>query len=525
MKLSTIVKIAITSSVVLLCTGFALYSFFKLSSAENQKDFNLYTLVPPSASAVFATDDAVKFIAEVDELTCSKKQRYIHLSKLFSNLKKNLHTLFEDTPHGLSRQMNQMLISFHEPDNDHNQVLYCTLSTEDQSLIETFIQKNTSLNYPPKTFNYKGESIVIYPMEDGTFLSCYLTPNFMILSYQKKLIEEVIDVIKSGKSLAADPIFAKGRTAKKSVSNATLFTRFENVIGWTEFDMKLKDDFIYFSGASHDVDTCFTFMNALLQQNAIKGFPGDALPSTAFYFSKQGVTDWPALLSYSEMRGYIKADEGEIVNEWNQKLSRYLIENTESDLMTCLFQRQDTLLGPAAVMSLSVADLGEAERMLRSLIDATSAESGVEHKKHPTFCYTSSKAYPIYALPRTTLFVQLTSFGEPTLHIYASFYKDRLLLAPDADSLSRYIHQLEAEEVLDNAWDYQTGTDGLSDTYHFMLMADFEPIFQQPANYVRIIPDFFIRNADFFRHFILFAQFTCANGVVYPNIVLQYKSD
>jgi len=48
MKLRTIVKIAITSSVVLLCSGFALYSFFRLSAAEDQKDFDLYTLVPSS---------------------------------------------------------------------------------------------------------------------------------------------------------------------------------------------------------------------------------------------------------------------------------------------------------------------------------------------------------------------------------------------------------------------------------------------------------------------------------------------
>ena len=44
MKLRTIVKIAITSSVVLLCSGFALYSFFRLSAAEEQKDFDLYDL-------------------------------------------------------------------------------------------------------------------------------------------------------------------------------------------------------------------------------------------------------------------------------------------------------------------------------------------------------------------------------------------------------------------------------------------------------------------------------------------------
>ena len=120
MKLRTIVKIAITSSVVLLCSGFALYSFFRLSAAEDQKDFDLYTLVPSSASAVFVTEDVAEFVMEVDELTCSRDHQYLYVSKLFSYLKQYLYSLLEDAPHGLSRQMNQMLISFHEPDNDRN---------------------------------------------------------------------------------------------------------------------------------------------------------------------------------------------------------------------------------------------------------------------------------------------------------------------------------------------------------------------------------------------------------------------
>ena len=45
MKLRTIVKIAITSSVVLLCSGFALYSFFRLSAAEDQKDLDRKSVV------------------------------------------------------------------------------------------------------------------------------------------------------------------------------------------------------------------------------------------------------------------------------------------------------------------------------------------------------------------------------------------------------------------------------------------------------------------------------------------------
>lgn len=525
MKLRTIVRIAVTSSVVLLCAGFALYSFFRLSATEDQQNFNLYTIVPPSASAIFVTDDAAEFVAEVDGLTCSKNQQYLHVSKLFSYLKQYLYTLVDDTPHGLSRQMNQVLISFHEPDNDRNQVLYCSLGTGDLDLIERFVRKQVSSGCSSKNFNYKGEEITIYPLADGDFLACYLTPDFLALSYQKRLIEEVIDARKSGKSLAVDSKFAEVRTPGKSAATASIYARLEGMIGWTEFDMKLKDDFIYFSGVSCDVDTCATFINVLRQQGTVKGFPGDILPSTTLYFSRQGVADWASLLSFHEMQEYTKMPGVKEAKESDEKLSRYLVENAGRDLVSCIFQREDSLLGAAAVVNLSVADAHEAERSLHSLVEASPVEVGVRKNTPITFYYTPKKAYSIYQLPRTTLFAQLTSLARSTMHIYATFYEGRLLLSPDADGLSRYIHQLEAGDVLNGALAYQAATDGLSDSYQFLLMADFDSVFRQSDSQVCLIPDFFFRNSEFFRHFVLFAQLTCVEGAVSPNLVLQYKSE
>ncbi len=151
------------------------------------------------------------------------------------------------------------------------------------------------------------------------------------------------------------------------------------MMGWTEFDMKLRDDFIYFTGVCHETDTCFTFMNVLRQQESVEGFPGEALPSTAFYFTKQGVTDWASLLSYGDMQetGVRTSD----VRNRNRELSHYLMENAGQELVACLFQREDTLQEAAAVLSLSVSDVTEAERMLRSLINTVSTER--RGKKHP----------------------------------------------------------------------------------------------------------------------------------------------
>ena len=71
--------------------------------------------------------------------------------------------------------------------------------------------------------------------------------------------------------MADDSTFTGIRAPEKSAAAATIYTRMQGMMGWTEFDMKMKDDFIYFSGITHDADTCFAFINQLRQQQSVKG--------------------------------------------------------------------------------------------------------------------------------------------------------------------------------------------------------------------------------------------------------------
>lgn len=524
MKLRTLMKIAVISSVVLLCTGFAMFSFFKLTAAENRNDFNLYTLVPPTATAILETDDMAGLVQDITELNCSKDNHYLYISKIFSVLKQHLYSLLEETPHGLSKQMNKMLISFHEPDNDRNQVLYCSLGSGDYALLESFIQKYCSSSFPSKIFDYKGEEIRIYPMSDGSFLACYVTSRFLAVSYQKKLIEKVIDTRLSGKSLLQDASFEAVHAGKKTNVAATVYARMHSLNmgkmtddihsqavlgGWTEFDMKLKEDALYFSGTSHDTDTCLTFMNMLRRQQAVEGFQGDLLPATTFFFYKRSVSDLQAMFDFMAVQEYAKATYSDDIKTRDGELFRYLKENGGAEIVTCLFLRADTVAHPAAVMSLPVNDVAEAERLLKNIVETT----------------LTSGTYPLYVMPRNTLFTQLTGITESALHTYACFYQGHLLIAPDAESLSLYINHLEKGEVVGEKSAFEEGLSGLSDTYHFMLVADLEAVFAQPENYVRLVPSFFFRNPDFFRHFVLYAQFTCVDGVVSPNVILLYKGE
>lgn len=96
-------------------------------------------------------------------------------------------------------------------------------------------------------------------------------------------------------------------------------------------------------------------------------------------------------------------------------------------------------------------------------------------------------------------------------------------MAPDAVSLTAYIDAMENGEVLDDTALYEEGIGSLSPSYSFVMMVDMERMVEQPETYVRLIPNFFFRQAKFFRHFILSIQFTCVEEVVYPNLVLLYK--
>lgn len=540
MKLRTIVKIAVISSVVLLCTGFAVFSFLKLTAAESREEFNLYTLVPRDATVVLETDDLAGMVKDINELSCSKDNHFLYVSKLFSYLKQHLYTLLEETPHGLSKQMNKVLLSFHEPDNDRNQILYCSLGEGDYQLVETFIKKYCSSSFPSKLFDYKGEEIRIYPMPDDSFLACYFTSDFLAVSYQKKLIEQVIDARISGKSLLNDPSFEEVHATKRTHVAGAIYARMQPVSmgkttdgirssaqlgGWTEFEMKMKDDAMYFSGISHDMDTCLTFMNMLRKQQPVEGFPGHVLPASTFFFNKHSATDIQVLFDFTAEQEYAKATYSDYIMQRDAELLSYLRRYAGGEISTGLFQSADTLANPLAVMVLPVKDVIGAERLLQTLLKTTPKEEGVPPVSHASVCYTSSKAYPLYLLPRNTLFTQLTGITESALNVYACFYGGYLVLAPDAKSLSEYITHLERNEVLDQTPAYEEGVSKLSSSYHFMIMADLADVFRQPENYVRLVPNLFFRNQDFFRHFILSAQFTCVDGVVSPNIVLLYKGD
>lgn len=542
MKLRLLIQIAVVVSIVLLCTGFGVYSYIRLNSVENRQDFNLYTLVPQDATAILETDRMADLMVDINELNCSKDNHFLYVSELFVCLKNYLATLVEDTPHGLSKQMNKMLISFHEPDTPMNQVLYCNLGSGDYELVEKFVKRYCSSSFPSKYFDYKGEEIRIYPMSDGRFLAAYFTRDFLVVSFQKRLIEHVIDARRSKKSLMDIPAFRSMHANKRNNVAATVYVRMKAVdmgkptdgirsstrLGsWAEFDMKFNEDAIYCSGISHGTDSTHTFINALRRQNPIEGFPGAYLPSSTFFYDCWAISDRNAVFNFTSSQEYAKATYSDYIKQRDEEWISFLDEYAGGSVTSCLFLSKDTLDSlPCAVMSIPIGNRQLAERRLQSLLRTTPKEEDAPPMPDVSADYSlypKARRFKKYVLPRNTLLTQLTGITESALYTYACFYQDNLLLAPDALSLSVYIDAMENGDVLDGASVYEEGIGSLSPLYNFMMMVDMETMLEQPETYVRLVPNFFFRQADFFRHFILAVQFTCTEGEVYPNIVLLYK--
>lgn len=522
MTLRSFIRMSVTVSVVMLCVAFAAYSYLRLHAADRAKDFNLYTLVPSDVVAVMETERMADLIEEIDEMQCSKDGHFLYVSELFAYLKNYLTSWVDDAPHGLSKQMNKMLISFHQPDNALNQVLYCTLGAEDGSLVEAFIQKYASDSFPPKIFNYEGESIYIYPLSDGRFLAAYFTPDFLVVSFQKRLVEQVIDTYHSQKSLLTQPAFKRLYSGSHTHASATVYLRMRSVAmgkradsirvsaplgSWAEFDLKFSERAIYCTGMSHGSDSAFTFVNAMRRQEPIEGFYGCRLPSSTFFYNCWALSDKPSVFAFTSQQEYAKTAYADDVKDRDDEWKDFLATYGGDRVMSCLFLPKDTTdLYPCAVMRIPMLRVAEAEAYLRV---------------HAKSSFTQGLRY--FLLPNSTVLTQLTGITESAFTTVACFYKGNCLLAPDVRSLRAYVDALEHEEWLEGMPGYEEVAGSLSPVYNFVWMADMETMAGQPASYVRLMPSFFFQHIDFFRHFLVSVQFTCAEGVVYPNIVLLYK--
>lgn len=265
MRLRTIAKLGMVLSVVLFCMAVGFYGFTKLSMTDKSKDINLFSLVPANGcTGVLESDNISFFLNEVSQQNYSEELSHFRFPGLFNYVLGGLNEYTTNTAHGLSSKMNHVLVSFHVSGSSRDQVVYFRMGDSDGATLSNMLQAYAPQGFAPKKEKYKGKQIYIYPLSDGDFLAVYSEAGFLAASYQKNLIEQVIDAREDEeKALLKDPVFSEIMQKKKTHKFLTLYGRtssmpfLQNDTGcWSEFDFHLNSDVVYLAGDTFVADTC-----------------------------------------------------------------------------------------------------------------------------------------------------------------------------------------------------------------------------------------------------------------------------
>ena len=241
-------RLTVTFVFILSCVVIGAFLYAQLNLKEKNQKADLFTLVPEGAQAIVETSNINSLFQALDGATYQQAYEQLHFSELFSFLDHKIEELAEERAHGLSVPMSNVLISFHAPGKSKDQVLYGHLGNGDHTLMDNILKELNTTGHTPKEIKYRGEHITIYPLNNQEFLSCFFQDNCYAISYQKKLIEAVIDAYVDKRSVRSDSLFAKVFQQKKGENTTRLYARTMPIAEWTQYDFQLQENAIYLTG-------------------------------------------------------------------------------------------------------------------------------------------------------------------------------------------------------------------------------------------------------------------------------------
>lgn len=216
MKLRTVAKFAVILSTLLFCVGVGVYSFVQLKLADKTQTVDLLELVPADSRGLLETDNVDFFISELPRMAYAAQFDTLHQSNLIETIFYELTQYTSHAAHGLSNQVNQLMLSFHFPGNPRDMVAYFRMSKEGKDLFKEVLREKYGDRFTPKKEIYRGKEIQVYPLDAEDFLSLYGGKGFLVASHEKRLIEQVIDAQLDKRSLSRDTVLASLRHNKSS---------------------------------------------------------------------------------------------------------------------------------------------------------------------------------------------------------------------------------------------------------------------------------------------------------------------
>lgn len=262
MRLKTVVKWSTTVLVLLFCLALGGYAFMQLDMAGRNRNVNLFSLVPSDCVGVLYSDDIYSFLDNYPEPNYKDELDKFQYPGLFEFILNGLKDYMGQDTHGLNGQMGHLMVSFHAPDVSLNQVIYLNMNSDDGQILSDMLREYAPDGFLHKEEKYRGKVIRIYPLGSDEFLASYTEKDCCVLSFQKRLIERVIDAKLDETSLDDDEAFRRMPNKKKR-NFLTLYARSSFLpfleFGpdcWSEYEFHLNSDVLYLTGetASDRVD-------------------------------------------------------------------------------------------------------------------------------------------------------------------------------------------------------------------------------------------------------------------------------
>lgn len=255
MQIRSVIKLGVVLSVVLFCIGIAFYGFARLSMADKENRVDIFEFVPKDCAGILETDNIDNFMHVFSQAAYSSQLDTLHRAGLMNDILSDLSRYSSAAAHGLSYQMNHVVISFHRPHTAMDVVAYFRMGKEGKHQLIEAVKGKHGADFIPKKETYRGKKIEIYPLSSTRYLSVYTTDGLVVVSYQKKLIEQVIDAVKDNNSLREDSVFTSIHHTQPA-SFITIYGRTpsvpflgkESCHSWSEYDIHLNSEVFYLSG-------------------------------------------------------------------------------------------------------------------------------------------------------------------------------------------------------------------------------------------------------------------------------------
>lgn len=255
MQIRSVIKLGVVLSVVLFCIGIAFYGFARLSMADKENRVDIFEFVPKDCAGILETDNIDSFMHVFSQAAYSSQLDTLHRAGLMNDILSDLSRYSSAAAHGLSYQMNHVVISFHRPHTAMDVVAYFRIGKEGKHQLIEAVKGKHGADFVPKKETYRGKKIEIYPLSSTRYLSVYTTDGLVVVSYQKKLIEQVIDAVKDNNSLREDSVFTSIHHTQPA-SFITIYGRTpsvpflgkESCHSWSEYDIHLNSEVLYLSG-------------------------------------------------------------------------------------------------------------------------------------------------------------------------------------------------------------------------------------------------------------------------------------